>query len=258
MTAADPEFRLRRRQHVARGPLSRRSSPAATGEHSMIHAECEPWAIRLSARGRLLIVMAVGMAVYSIGPTVVSIANRLLVTWIAASLTYLILYWLTILRADAELTRLRASTYDQAAYVIFLLVTNAACASIVAIGFVMGDVKSLAFWPKALHVGLAIAALLLSWMLIHTVFAFHYARRYYAPASASEGPAAGLSFPGVELPTYFDFAYYSFVLGMTSQVSDVSATTAQMRRTTLAHSILSFIFNIAVLAMSINVIGGVI
>ena len=129
-----------------------------------------------------------------------SIANRLLVTWVAASSTYLILYWLTILRADADLTRRRASAYDQAAYVIFLLVTNAACASIVAIGFVIGDVKSLDFSPKALHVALAIAALLLSSVLIRSVFTFHYARRYYAPASVREGPAAGLSFPGVEEP----------------------------------------------------------
>jgi uncharacterized membrane protein len=218
----------------------------------------ESWAIRLSAQRRLAIVVAVGIAVYSVGPAVVPIANRLLVTWIAASLTYLVLYWLPILHADADLTRRRAATYDQAAYVIFLLVTNAACASLVAIGFVMGDVKSMDFWPKALHVALSIAALLLSWMLIQTVFAFHYARRYYAPASVREGPAAGLNFPGVEAPAYFDFAYYSFVLGMTSQVSDVSVTTAQMRRTTLVHSILSFVFNIAVLAMSINVIGGVI
>ena len=149
-------------------------------------SEREPWAIRLSAQRRLAVAVAVSIAVYSIGPTVVPIANRLLVTWIAASLTYLALYWLTILRADADLTRRRATRYDQAAYVTFLLVTNAACASIVAIGFVMGDVKSLDFWPKALHVGLAIAALLLSWMLIHTVFAFHYARRYYAPASVRE------------------------------------------------------------------------
>lgn len=67
-----------------------------------------------------------------------------------------------------------------------------------------------------------------------------------------------MNFPGVEEPAHFDFAYYSFVVGMTSPVSDVSVTTSQMRRTTLAHSILSFIFNIAVLAMSINVIGGVV
>jgi uncharacterized membrane protein len=121
----------------------------------------------------------------------------------------------------------------------------------------MGDVKSLAFWPKALHLGLSIAAPVLCWMLIHTVFAFHYARRYYAPASR-EAPAAGLKFPGLDEPDYFDFAYYSFVVGMTSQVSDVSVTSAQLRRTTLAHSALSFLFNIAVLAMSINVISGAI
>ena len=118
----------------------------------MNDSEREPWAIRLSAPRRLAIVVAVGIVVYSIGPTVVPIANRLLVTWIAASLTYLVLYWLTILYADADLTRRRATRHDQAAYVIFLLVTNAACASIIAIGFVMGDVKSLDFWPKALHV----------------------------------------------------------------------------------------------------------
>jgi len=224
----------------------------------MNHVARLPWTTRLSAPQRLAIVAAIGLAVYSVGPAVVPIANRILVTWIAASLSYLFLYWQTILHADAELTRRRAGTYDQTAYVIFLLVTTAACASIVAIGFVMGDVKSLDFWPKVLHIGLSIAALLLSWMLIHTVFAFHYARRYYAPASVHEGAAAGLKFPGVEKPAYFDFAYYSFVLGMTSQVSDVAVTTAHMRRTTLAHGLLSFIFNIAVLAMSINVISGAI
>lgn len=202
-------------------------------------------------------VVALGVIVYWIGPTVVPVANRLLVTWNAACLAYLALYWLTIVGADAALTRERVRSYDQAAYIILLLVTTAACASVVAIGFVMGDVKSLAFWPKALHLGLSIAALVLSWMLIHTVFAFHYARRYYAPA-ALEGPAAGLTFPGAGEPDYFDFAYYSFVVGMTSQVSDVCATTAQMRRTTLAHGVLSFLFNIAVLAMSINVFSGAI
>ncbi len=209
----------------------------------------------MSAPRRLAMVVAIGGVVYAVGPAVVPVANRVLVTWNAASLSYLVLYWLTILHADADLTRRRAGTYDQSSYIIFLLVTTAACASVVAIGFVTGDVKSLEFWPKALHLGLSIAALLLSWMLIHTVFAFHYARRYYAAASSREGQDGGLKFPGVDAPDYFDFAYYAFVLGMTSQVSDVSVTTAQMRRTTLAHGVLSFTFNIAVLAMSINFIG---
>ena len=236
-------------------------SPAAR-DPSVMHLDPDdtqrlPWTIRLTARRRLAMVVALGVIVYSVGPAVVPVANRLLVTWNAVCLTYLTLYWLTITRADADLTRRSAGSYDQTAYIILLLVTTAACASVVAIGFVMRDVKSLTFWPKALHLGLSIAALVLSWMLIHTVFAFHYARRYYAAASL-EGPAAGLKFPGVDEPDYFDFAYHSFVVGMTSQVSDVSATTAQMRRTTLAHSVLSFLFNMAVLAMSINVISGAI
>jgi uncharacterized membrane protein len=225
---------------------------------TMNEAQRPPWPARLSAPRRLALVVVLGVFVYAIGPTAVPVANRVLVTWNAASLAYLLLYWSTILHADAHVTRERAGTYDQAARIIFLLVTTAACASLVAIGFVMGDVKSLDFWPKALHFGLSIAALVLSWLLIHTVFAFHYARRYYAPASVDEGPAGGLKFPGVDEPAYSDFAYYAFVLGMTSQVSDVSVTTAQMRRTTLAHGVLSFMFNIAVLAMSINVISGAI
>jgi uncharacterized membrane protein len=233
------------------------SSAALAALHLDAATQRLPWTIRLTAPQRLAMVVALGIFVYSIGPAVVPVANRVLVTWNAASLTYLVLSWLTIMCADAQLTRRRARSYDQNAYSIFLLVTTAACANVVAIGFVMGDVKSLAFWPKALHLGLSIAALALSWMLIHTVFAFHYARRYYTPASR-EGPAAGLKFPGVEEPDYFDFAYFSFVVGMTSQVSDVSVTSAQMRRTTLAHSVLSFLFNIAVLAMSINVISGAI
>src|SRR4029453_14913963 len=95
----------------------------------MNDSEREPWAIRLSAQRRLAIVVAVGISIYSIGPTVVPIANRLLGHWVGRSLTYLVLYWLTILHADADLTRRRATTYDQAAYVIFLLVTNSAGAS---------------------------------------------------------------------------------------------------------------------------------
>jgi uncharacterized membrane protein len=221
------------------------------------HPRHLPLTVRLSAPQRLGIVAAVAGLAYWLGPSVAAMANRLLVTWVAASLTYLVLYWLTILRADAAVTRRRASANDQAAQVIFLLVTVAACASILAIGFVATDAKALGPGPKLAHVALSVAALVLSWMLIQTVFAFHYARRYYAPGSAHEGAAAGLKFPGVEEPDYFDFAYYSFVLGMTSQVSDVAVTTAQMRRTTLAHGVLSFIFNIAVLAMSINVISGV-
>lgn len=103
-------------------------------------------------------------------------------------------------------------------------------------------------------------ALAASWLTIHMVFAFRYAHRYYQAAlqvgemADTDGP--GLKFPCADAPDYFDFMYYAYVVGMTSQVSDVQVTSREMRRLTLVHGILSFGFNMLVLALSINVVAG--
>jgi len=216
-----------------------------------------PWHIRLTAAHRLAFAVALSIALFSVEPATLSRANRLLLTWDLGVLGYLALCWLTIFRADSTLTHLRARSYDQMGYVIFLLVLGAACVSMVAIVFLMGDIKQLSHWARGTHLALSITALILSWMLIHTVFTFHYAHKYYGADDAVGAHGGGLNFPGDGAPTYLDFAYYSFVIGMTSQVSDVAVTSREMRRTTLGHGMLSFIFNIAVLALSINVISGV-
>jgi uncharacterized membrane protein len=182
----------------------------------------------------------------------------LLASWDVGALCYLGLGWLVFAHSDEKLTRLRAQRYDPSGYTIFLLVVIAASTSFVAIGFMVGDIKDLAFWPRVARLTLSIAALLLSWLLIHTLFAFHYARLYYSQAERQSEHRGGLKFPGDEAPDYLDFAYYSFVVGMTSQVSDVAVISRPMRRLTLTHGVLSFIYNIAILAMSINIIGGVI
>lgn len=182
----------------------------------------------------------------------------LLASWDIGALCFLGLGWLVMSRADATLTRLRAQRYDPSSYTLFLLVIIAASASFVAIGFLVGDIKDLPFWPRGERLTLSIAALLLSWLLIHTLFAFHYARVYYFLAEGGDQHHRGLRFPCDEEPDYLDFAYYSFVVGMTSQVSDVAVVSRPMRRLTLVHGVMSFIYNIAILAMSINIIGGVI
>ena len=183
----------------------------------------------------------------------------LLVSWDVGALCYLGLGWLVITHADATLTRLRAQRYDPSGYTIFVLVVIAASTSFVAIGFMVGDIKDLPFWPRAERLMLSVAALLLSWLLIHTLFAFHYARLYYFRPEGGDEHHRGLKFPDEDdEPDYLDFAYYSFVVGMTSQVSDIAVLSRRMRRLTLIHGVLSFIYNIAILAMSINIIGGVI
>jgi uncharacterized membrane protein len=217
-----------------------------------------PWSVRLSAPRRLAIVLAIGWLAYFVLDPWLPPRTRVLIAWNAGALAYLGLAWLAVARADPEMTRVRAQAQDQSGFVIFLLVLTAAATSFVAIGFLSSDIKDLPFWPRAWHLTLSVVALLLSWLLIQTLFAFHYARRYYSRHVNGPQPRRGLKFPGDKEPDYLDFAYYSFVVGMTSQVSDVAVLTRHMRRLTLIHGVLAFIFNIAILAMSINIIGGVI
>jgi len=212
------------------------------------------WIVRRSARARLAAALTIAVAGYLALPEPVSWQIRLLASWDAGTLVYLVLAWMIIGSADAKSTRAHALAQDTSGYIIFLLVLAAACASIVAIGLVVATIKDLAFWSKAWYLTLTIVALLSSWLAIHTVFAFHYARAYYRDERQHPARSGGLAFPGGADPGYTDFAYYSFVVGMTSQVSDVQVLASAMRRLTLVHSVLAFIFNIAVLALSINTI----
>jgi uncharacterized membrane protein len=217
-----------------------------------------PWIIRIGAMQRLAVVLTIAVAAFLAQSDSISWHTRAVVSWDLGALVYLWLAWWLIACADASMTRSHALGQDQSGYLIFLFVVGAACASIVAIGFVVGTIKELAFWSRAWHLTLTIAALISSWLLIQTVFAFHYARRYYAILHRERKAPPELLFPGNREPDYLDFAYYSFVVGMTSQVSDVAVTSRQMRRLTLIHGALAFIFNIAVLALSINIIASVI
>lgn len=217
------------------------------------------WLIRFSAVQRLALALGTAIAAFLAQPNWISSQTRVLVSWDLGALLYLGLAWALMARSDANMTRDHARSQDQSGYVIFLFVVSAACAGIVAIGFIVSTLKGLAFWPRAWHLALSIGALISSWLLIQTVFAFHYARRYYENHRCGKtSEAGGLSFPGQQAPDYLDFAYYSFVVGMTSQVSDVSTSTRSMRRLTLIHGVLAFIFNIAIVAMSINIIASVI
>ena len=108
---------------------------------------------------------------------------------------------------------------------------------------------------RTLHIVLSMTALAASWLFIQAIFAFHYAHRYYQAEQREPPAGAGLEFPGGADPDYFDFLYYAFVIGMTSQVSDVQVSSRPMRRLTTMHAVLSFAFNMLILALSINVVG---
>lgn len=165
-----------------------------------------------------------------------------------------------MLRATPEKMRRLAQSDDEGRIVILSLITAAACASLLAIGFMLNDLKGLTTKVLILHTALSVVTIIGSWLLVHTIFALHYAHGYYQDDSKtlSECKAKGLDFPNDIEPDYWDFLYFSFVIGMTSQVSDVEVSSRSLRRLALLHGVLSFFFNTTILAISINIIAGLI
>ncbi len=163
-----------------------------------------------------------------------------------------------MLRATPEMMRRFARQEDEGRAVILSLITIAACISVVAIGLILQD-KGKDNNLVLLHLGLAVVTIVSSWLLVHTIFAQHYAHIYYkAERTLAECKADGLDFPGEIEPDYWDFLYFSFIIGMTSQVSDINVTSRQMRRLSLIHGILAFFFNTTIVAMMINIVAGLI
>ena len=181
---------------------------------------------------------------------------RGLLGWSVGVAVYLALAWWLCECFDAKRTRDRAQAQDETSVVLFMLMLLASMACVAAIVIMMQQGSNLSGMERSLHVVLSVVALITSWLFIQTIFAFHYAHRFYQEARRSEPAGAGLQFPGGQDPDYFDFLYYAYVVGMTSQVSDVQVNSREMRRLTLVHSVLSFGFNMLVLALSINVVAG--
>jgi uncharacterized membrane protein len=186
-----------------------------------------------------------------------SFAARLIVTWDAYAVCLLALAWMRILTAKPrDLVRL-ASLQHTGRMLILGFVLGAACASFGAVGYLLISAKGLPKEPFASHILAAVGTVVLSWLVVHTVFTLHYAFLYYIQPDL-EHAGGGLQFPdGDQLePDYQDFAYFSFVIGMTSQVSDVQIACRQIRRWALLHGMISFAFNAAILGLSINVLSG--
>lgn len=179
--------------------------------------------------------------------------TRGLAGWCAGAAIYLVLTWWLAHAFDAQRTRERAQSLDQPNVVILVSMLVAIGASVVAIAMLLQQVKLMSGPARAGHIALGVVALAGSWLMMHTIYAFHYAHRYYID-QRDGSPDGGLDFPGKQEPDYFDFLYYAYVVGMTSQVSDVQATSREMRRITLVHSVLAFAFNMLVLALSVNVV----
>ncbi len=217
--------------------------------------------------GRILAAIAKMNAHYRLGisllaAVVIGLFIRHSPLWVATltdfdvfALVGLVLLWVTIFFTPRQRIRQIAKNQDVGATLIFVFAIAAASAAILSVIFLARDADAESRKHFHVHVVLTIATVVLSWLYTHTVFGLRYAHRYYGDSDeSSQQHAGGLDFPGDRKPDYSDFAYFSFVIGMTCQVSDVQVTSRDLRRLVLAHGILSFAFNTAILAFTLNTV----
>jgi uncharacterized membrane protein len=220
------------------------------------------WVRMVRTRPRLFLAILLGLAIAAIAPADWRPATRALAGWDIAVGVYLVFAVRLMTGCDAGHIRRRAAIQDEGRFTILVLVVASALASLMAI---LAELSGANRQPAQL--ALAGVTILLSWTFMHTIFALHYAHEYYGergapkPVENAAGNAAkggGLSFPEEETPDYWDFVYFSFVIGMTSQVSDVAVTSRPLRRLVAVHGVVSFIFNVTLLALMVNIAAGAI
>ena len=178
---------------------------------------------------------------------------RLIMTGDIFFLVYLVLILhLTIVTSPDQL-RERARTEDEGIILISVLTVVAIGLSLFSIFILLNKGDG----PEFGELLLALASLPLSWLTLHAMAAQHYANLYYSQQEAEGGDRKGLEFPGDIEPVTWDFLYFSFVIGMTAQTSDIQISASEMRRPVLAHSIASFFFNTVLVAVAVNAaVGG--
>lgn len=186
----------------------------------------------VKAQPRLIAAVVLGTLLCFILP--VQGATRLLVAWDCATALYLVLAFGMIAYSNIDDIRARAALHDEGQIVILGLTTTTAIVSLAGIMVELATAKTLRNHHGWQHIALAGITVVLSWTFLHTIFAVHYAHEYYA------GGEGGLDFPGGEPPDYWDFMYYSFVIGAACATADINITSKSIRRTTMLHCIVAF------------------
>jgi uncharacterized membrane protein len=211
----------------------------------------------LPAKYRLLIGLAAGLLVYLIlRNTALSGLVQVMIGFDAFTIVLLTISWINFFTTPQHELRREAKVLDGSRILVFIVILGAALASMAAVGLILlnnDDDES----TKAIRITAAVAGMLFSWMLVHTTFAYRYAHLYYADHHIkANADVEGLEFPDDDKPDFLDFAYFSFVLGMTFQVSDVEISEKKLRRLALAHGLISFFFNTTIIAITINILAG--
>jgi uncharacterized membrane protein len=199
-----------------------------------------------------MVSIAVGLLAGGVASPLAAWQISVLIGWCATAVTFVGLAWSTILNANSEQTRELAERADDSRVTADLIVLAACVASLVGVAFILLKASAARGAPLVGMTVLGILSVLLAWGVLHTVYTLRYADLYY------RNDDGGIDFNGDEPPDYLDFAYLAFTVGMTYQVSDTNLQTKEIRRTALSHSLLSFLFGTVIIAVTINIVAGIV
>ena len=204
---------------------------------------------------RLLCAGAIGVIAYFVSPASYVWLTRALIAGVAGGATLLGVAMANIVTADAEETKRRAAAEDPGRTIVWAIVLVVSALTLFAATFVLHEAKTFPPGERDLALFLTIAAAALSWPLTHAAFTLRYAHLYYRGGPEEEG---GIGFPhdeeSDEKPDDLDFMYFAFTIGMCFQVSDATITDRLIRRTALAHAMISFAYNTGIIALVLNVV----
>jgi uncharacterized membrane protein len=205
------------------------------------------WRVK-SAGIRSVLAAAVGLVAGAVASAFVAWEAAVLLGWSLAAFVFLLWTWMTISPLDAADTKRHANIADRSRSLSEGIVITAGIALLAAVGLLLIHAGQVHGGTKAYLIAIGVGSVALSWATVHTIFTLRYARTYY------DEPDGGIDFNEVDPPTYLDFAYLAFTIGMTFQVSDTNLTIKPIRRTALRHALLSYLFGAVIVALSINVV----
>ena len=188
----------------------------------------------------------------------ISLLLLAMASWIVFTMTFLVCSWIVIVKRTVPQIKKKASKDDGSILFVNMMVLISSFAGMLIVLFIIIS-KDTTVRESVLFLPSCILGMILSWVMVHTIYVFHYAHEYYDSIDKNGNKCiGGLVFPEENEPDYLDFAYYSFGLGCTFQVADVNITSRKIRRLTTVHSLISFVLNTFVVALTINLIAGLI
>ncbi len=212
--------------------------------------------LRMHPLQRLALSIVLAAATFFVTPKSTGSLITFMYVWLTFALVYLITGWIILFTRPVGEIRKWAKKDDGSKVFVFLMVLLSSFTSIIIVLLIMIS-KDISKIEQGKFVFVSTSGIVLSWFMVHTLYAFHYAHMYYDEAENDNSrDAEGLDFPQKEDPDYIDFAYFSFVIGCTFQVSDVEINSREIRRSVFGHQLIAFFLNTFVVALSINLVAG--